>query len=52
MRLTTVSYSVTKALPNLRVLEIAPHMPGPYCGNLNASLVVAVIKANLLISPA
>ncbi len=33
------------ALPNLRVLEIASLIPGPYCGKLLASLGAAVIKA-------
>ena len=33
------------ALPNLRVLEIASLIPGPYCGKLLASLGVEVIKA-------
>ena len=33
------------ALPNLRVLETASFIPGPYCGKLLASLGAAVIKA-------
>jgi crotonobetainyl-CoA:carnitine CoA-transferase CaiB-like acyl-CoA transferase len=33
------------ALPNLRVLEIASLIPGPYCGKLLASLGADVIKA-------
>ena len=33
------------ALPNLRVLEIASLIPGPYCGKLLASLGAEVIKA-------
>ena len=33
------------ALPNLRVLEIASFIPGPYCGKLLASLGAEVIKA-------
>ena len=33
------------ALPNLRVLEVASLIPGPYCSKLLASLGAAVIKA-------
>ena len=33
------------ALPNLRVLEVASLIPGPYCGKLLASLGATVIKA-------
>ena len=33
------------ALPNLRVLELASLIPGPYCGKLLASLGAEVIKA-------
>ena len=33
------------ALPNLRVLEVASLIPGPYCGKLLASLGAEVIKA-------
>ena len=33
------------ALPNLRVLEVASLIPGPYCGKLLASLRAEVIKA-------
>ncbi len=33
------------ALPNLRVLELASLIPGPYCGKLLASLGAQVIKA-------
>ena len=47
-----VSYSAAKTLPNLRVLEVASLILGPYCGNPNASLSAAAIKANLLIPPA
>ena len=36
----------TTAIPNLRVLEIAALMPGPYCGKL-CSPYATVIKANL-----
>ena len=32
------------ALPNLRVLEVASLIPGPYCGKLLASLGATVIK--------
>ena len=41
----TDSTRVTAALPNLRVLEIASLIPGPYCGKLLASLGADVIKA-------
>ena len=33
------------ALPNLRILEVASLIPGPYCGKLLASLGATVIKA-------
>ncbi len=33
------------ALPNLRVLEVASLIPGPYCGKLLAALGAEVIKA-------
>lgn len=33
------------ALPNLRVLEVASLIPGPYCGKLLASVGAQVIKA-------
>lgn len=33
------------ALPNLRILELASLIPGPYCGKLLASLGAEVIKA-------
>ena len=36
------------ALPNLRVLEVASLIPGPYCGKLLASLGANVIKAEPL----
>ena len=35
------------ALPNLRVLEVASLIPGPYCGKLLASLGAEVIKVEL-----
>ena len=41
----TDSMRATAALPNLRVLEIASLIPGPYCGKLLASLGADVIKA-------
>ena len=48
----TVSYSDAKALPNLRVLEVASLILGPHCGNPNGSLSATAIKANLPIPPA
>ena len=39
--------SVPTALPDLRVLEIASLISGPYCGKLLASLDAQVIKAEL-----
>ena len=47
-----VSCSAAKALPSLRVLEVASLILGPYCGNPNASRSATVIKANLPIPPA
>ena len=37
--------TTSTALPNLRVLELASLIPGPYCGKLLASLGATVIKA-------
>ncbi len=37
--------SLPTTLPNLRLLEIASLIPGPYCGKLLASLGAEVIKA-------
>ena len=42
---TSSPASPTTALPNLRVLELASLIPGPYCGKLLASLGATVIKA-------
>ncbi len=40
-----MSSNLPTTLPNLRVLEIASLIPGPYCGKLLASLGANVIKA-------
>ncbi len=43
--MTTTDNPSLVALPNLRVLEVASLIPGPYCGKLLASLGAEVIKA-------
>ncbi len=43
--MTRISPMSPIALPNLRVLEVASLIPGPYCGKLLASLGAEVIKA-------
>ena len=46
--MTGIRITSPTALPNLRVLEVASLIPGPYCGKLLASLGAEIIKAEPL----